>query len=83
MSASPVRRRSALGGPHARSALLGGLSSTDHRLSYAAIAGLAKLVDPELNRSLQERLADPTLRAEAKQRIIAVWSDRNDRAALL
>lgn len=72
-----------LGGQQARSALLRGLSSSDYRVGHAASSALAKLDDPELNRMLQERLVDPALSSDAKQRILAIWSERDDRAALL
>jgi HEAT repeat protein len=72
-----------LGGPQARSALLRGLTSADYRVGHAATSALAKLVDPELNRTLQDRLADPSLSSEAKQRILSIWSERDDRASLL
>jgi HEAT repeat protein len=72
-----------LGGPQARAALLDGLASSDYRVSHAATSGLARSRDPELGSKLQQLIADPTVSTEAKQRILSVWADREDRVALL
>jgi HEAT repeat protein len=71
------------GGPEARAALLEGLASKDHQVNQVAADGLAKLRDGDVAAELKRMIADRTIPLEARQRIVSVWAEREDRAALL